>query len=201
MACALKSRQKSLCPETPGRMKFLLLYGLLGFAMTTTLLQSSYLYLPVGTATTIHYLFPLLVNLGGLIFFRESLHKVTLVVLAGVLCGIIFLAGEKEGIQIFGIALAFASSITWAFHMLYLDHSVLRDEPTLRMVFWQSLLCSGAGAILSVLRRESLVAGLRPIVLGGILLSALCSNVFACGLLNVGIRRTGSGDCLNCQCI
>ena len=91
---SLKPRREEMLP--------VLLVSLFGAFATTLLLYSSYAYMAVGMATVLHYLFPVLVMLGGLLFFGEKTNKMKklalLLGLSGVLIGdgIYFSMKEKE---------------------------------------------------------------------------------------------------------
>ena len=49
--------------------------GNLGSLMTTLLLYSSYQYISVGMATTIHFLYPVLVVIFSFLFYKEPITK------------------------------------------------------------------------------------------------------------------------------
>lgn len=193
LGCALKLRGMSLLPGERGRWGGLLVHSLCGAALTMALLNLAYLCLPVGVVTTIHYLYPLLVNLGEVLLFRAPLGRRTVAVLCAVLCGITLLAGQGGRMNGLGILLALASSVTWAFHMLYLERSALREEPPARLAFWQALASILMGALLGMLQGKPLWGGLN--LKTGLLLvvSTLCALVFASSLLSLGIRKAGAG--------
>lgn len=188
----LRMRGVRIFPENRHTMCLLLVHGLGGAGLTMVLLNLSYLYLPAGMATTIHYLYPLLVNLCGFFFFRAALRPSTLAVLAAVVGGVALLAGSGGAVNGVGILLAGASSFSWAFHLMFLDHTSLRNQPPLRLTFWQAV-CSGTlGMVLLPIKGDNLFQGISPLTLGLLLLSALCSLVVANLLLNMGVCRAGS---------
>lgn len=51
----------------------IVLVGVLGRGITTLMLYSSYTYIGVGTATTLHFLFPVFVALICRVFYRERI--------------------------------------------------------------------------------------------------------------------------------
>ena len=192
LGCWLKLRGTALLPEERRICRPLFLHSFGGAGLTMLLLNLSYLYLSAGSATTIHYLYPLMVSLGGLIFFHVPLRRSTVVILLVVVAGVALLAGQGGALSTMGILLALGSSVTWAFHMLYLEHSRLREQPPLRLTFWQAVFSCGVGAVAALLLREPVLASLSPQGLLLLLLSTLCSLVFANLLLNLGIRRAGA---------
>lgn len=188
----LKLRGVKLLPEEKGSGRLLVLHSLGGAGLTMVLLNLSYLYLSAGMATTLHYLYPLLVNLGGFALFGEKLRRSTLGVLAVVVAGVALLAGGGGDVKAAGVILAVGSGCTWAFHMLFLDHTPLKSQPPLRLTFWQATASALLGLVLVPVKGESLVQGLSLPALGLLVLSALCALVFANALLNRGIQWAGS---------
>lgn len=188
----LKLNGYTLLPQRPQTLGITLLHGFGGGALTLLLLNLAYLYLPAGTVTTLHFLYPLLVNLGGLVLFRQRPQRETLAVLAAVLIGVGLLAGGGGGLNGVGLCLSMASAVTWSFHMLFLEHSQLREEPPLRLSFWQGVVMMGLGAALTLPQDEPF-AGVTLGAMGLLFLSTLCALVTASVLLNLGIRRIGAG--------
>ncbi len=90
------------------RALFAIFFGAFG---TTILLYSSYAYIGVGTATVLHYVFPVLVMLGGLLFFKEKLLWWKVLALAFGFLGVLSFIGERGQHDPRGILLALLSSV------------------------------------------------------------------------------------------
>ena len=58
------------------------LYGVFGTVATQIFLNLAYLYLPVGTVTTIHFMYPALVAVMEAVLFRQKLPGTTIITLA-----------------------------------------------------------------------------------------------------------------------
>ena len=54
-------------------LRDMLLIGILGRGVTTLMLYSSYSFVGIGTATTLHFMYPVFTALIGRVFFREKL--------------------------------------------------------------------------------------------------------------------------------
>ena len=119
---------------------------LFGYGGTTILLFSSYDYIPLGMATTIHFTYPVFTILGCLIFLRAKvkLQKIIAVALsfAGILC---FYSGGGD-ISVKGIGLAFISGMTYAFYTVYLKQSSLFDMEPLKLIFY----LNAAGSVMMI---------------------------------------------------
>ena len=101
--------------------------AVMGGCATPILLYSSYHYLASGTATIFHFIYPVLVVLGSILFLREKGSKP--VFLCVILCtvGIILFYNPDSGIHPGGSLLAIASGATYAAYTMLLSIS-----PTIR---------------------------------------------------------------------
>lgn len=79
----LKHKKISLRTEKK-EVKNIFILSLIGVALTTALLYSSYSYIGVGAATTLHFMYPIFVAVTCKLFFKESLGKSK--VLALIIC-------------------------------------------------------------------------------------------------------------------
>lgn len=111
----------------------------LGCAATPLLLFQSYQFISSGMATTIHFVYPILVLLGCVLIYREKMTAVkgicAALCLAGILC--FYTPGEPAGLK--GVALAFASGITYAFYILYYSRSGLSELDPYKLSFYLSI--------------------------------------------------------------
>ncbi|MDU2158778.1 DMT family transporter, partial [Clostridium sp.] len=70
----LKYKRISLKVEKK-ELKHIFILSLIGVALTTALLYSSYSYIGVGVATTLHFMYPIFVALACRFIFNETLGK------------------------------------------------------------------------------------------------------------------------------
>lgn len=123
------------------------LVGIFGYCATALLLYTSYNYISTGTATTLHFIYPVLVIIGGIIFFKEKPNLIKIISVIFCILGIfMFYNGEKE-INILGMAIAFLSGITYTFYILYLEKSQLKYLGTYKLTFY---LCIVSSAVLLI---------------------------------------------------
>lgn len=105
--------------------------SVLGSGLTTILLFASYEHIDTGTATSLHFLYPVFVALLCRFVYHEHLGKRKLSALTLAFLGMMLFLGSGNG-SLFGFLMAIASSITYAFYMVYLEKSGLtRMEPFL----------------------------------------------------------------------
>ena len=101
--------------------------ALAGSTATTIMLNMSYHYIPVGMATTLHFVYPTFVSLLCFFFYKERIDRAKILALfissAGILC---FFQGGAGG-SLAGILLALSSGLTYAFYMVAVDQWGMKD--------------------------------------------------------------------------
>lgn len=117
--------------------------GFFGSSLTPLLLFSSYNYIPSGTTTTIHYLYPTIVFLVAAIIYKERLNLVKIMCLILSTLGVILLYWGNTVLDFTGISFAFLSAITFAIYTTILGRTSLREMNP----FLLSLFCSGSSII------------------------------------------------------
>ena len=88
--------QKIPFASTPGEMRDLILAGL-GSAVTTMLLYGSYAFISICTATTLHFIYPVVVSLLCFLIYKDKLNLPTLIALALSSAGVYLSSGKMEG--------------------------------------------------------------------------------------------------------
>lgn len=118
--------------------KFILL-SFLGIGITTTSLYSSYNYISVGMATTLHFIYPCVVYFICILFFKEKITKKKLTALVFSSFGIIMLIDKVSYGNTVGIFLATLSGITYGLFLVYLDKSGFKHMDAFKCTFYISL--------------------------------------------------------------
>ncbi len=112
-----------------------------GCCITPVLLFSSYHYIPSGTATTIHFIYPAAVVLIGILFLKKKAQLGTVLSLLLCVGGIALFYKPGESFHWGGAGLALASGITFAIYVAMLP--VLRHEKLNGFLFtFYVALCS-----------------------------------------------------------
>lgn len=100
--------------------------GFFGYTLAIVMLYSSYAYIGVGSATVLHFLYPLFVCLMNFIFYHKSLTRSQLLCLVLALIGVCCFI--DQGINsMMGFVLAVASGLFFAYYMVGMDHSSIRE--------------------------------------------------------------------------
>lgn len=115
----------------------LVVMGLLVALSSLTLFQS-YNYMEAGIASTLLFVYPIMVALIMAAVFKEKLSFQTmfciLLALAGI--GMLYQGGDGTTLSLTGIALVMLSSLSYAIYIVGVNQSALKDIATLRLTFY-----------------------------------------------------------------
>lgn len=127
---------------SPRDLMKLIVLSLLGSVLTPTLLYSSYNYIPSGTSTTLHFIYPAAVILGETIFckVRLQLRQVLCVALCLLGVGMFYVPGGD--LDPVGSALAIPSGITYAAYVILLSQFHLEHISGFKYSLYLSSICS-----------------------------------------------------------
>ena len=118
----------------------LLVMGML-FAFSSLTLFQSYNYMDAGIASTILFVYPVLVAVIMAVFFKEKVSVITAVSIALAFVGISLLYKGEGGktLSLIGVLLVFISSLTYAIYIIGVNRSSLKDMPTAKLTFYALL--------------------------------------------------------------
>lgn len=166
----------------------------IGFCMTPLLLFTSYNYISSGSATTIHFSYPVFVILASSLLYRQ---RMTVFKNLGVLFCILGLTmfykpGLADGTL--GIALSMASGVTYTFYMMYFDRSELKLLKPFKMNLYLSLF-SAAVALCFSLATGSFVllttpSGWLMALVFSLMVSVCATILFQKGIALIGAQKS-----------
>ncbi len=117
--------------------------GIFTYASTTLTLFLSYKYISVGLATTIHFVYPIVVTLISLIVFKETIYKEKIFALLLSTLGVYFLVYNGDiKLNFLGVFYAIFSGILYSIYIVSIDHSSLKEIDSLLLTFYLSLISS-----------------------------------------------------------
>ena len=122
------------------------------FSVSSLTLFLSYHYMDAGIASTILFIYPVLVAVIMALFFKEKVSLVTICSILLATSGIALLyKGEGNAtLSLFGVLLVFVSSLTYAIYIVGVNHSILRDMDSLKLTFYSILF----GSVVYVIRTD-----------------------------------------------
>lgn len=148
--------------------------GLL-FAFSSLFLFQSYNLMDAGIASTILFVYPVLVAVIMALFFHERISVVTALSIGLAFGGISLLCKGEGGsmLSVTGIGLVFLSSLCYAVYIVGVNRSVLRQMPTEKLTFYA--LLSGLSVYIV---RLGFGSGLQAIPEPGLWVNAACLGFF-----------------------
>lgn len=113
--------------------------GLL-FSFSSLFLFESYNHMDAGIASTILFLYPVLVAVIMAVGFHEKVSRITMLSILLAFTGIAMLyKGGGEPLSFLGVALVFLSSLCYAVYIVGVNRSSLRGLPTEKLTFYARL--------------------------------------------------------------
>ena len=104
--------------------------------LTMLLLNESYNYISIGTATTLHFLYPAFVILICVFYYHQKIERKIMISLFMIMIGISCFIDGIDYKGIWGIMLAFLSAITYAIYLVQLEQKKFYDlDPTVLSLY------------------------------------------------------------------
>lgn len=116
-----------------------LLMGTSGMMFTALLLNTSYLYLPVGTAIMLNFLYPTVVCIVMGTVFKEGFSRLQVAAIVVSITGMAFLTGAGGKMPVIGIIMAIASSFTYGAYLIANEKGPANELPIEAKLFYVSL--------------------------------------------------------------
>ncbi len=190
----LQGKSTALPPHLKGR---LFVSSSLFFGGTSYLLFLSYAYIPTSLATTLHFIYPLLVLIFSIALdgYNPSAWQKwgTLLSLGGLYLAVRPSSGSGKN-QALGIALALASALTFCLYVRFLNQKETKglDNTLLMLHILSSAAAAWAIPAAIDLLRKPHPPLVWPKAVGGVLGLAVLSTVLGCSFFSLGIRSIGS---------
>lgn len=115
----------------------IILLGLL-VAISSLTLFESYNYMEAGIASTLLFVYPILVALIMTVVYKEKLNTLTILCILLALGGISMLYKSNDGstLNIVGVALVMASALSYALYIVGVNRPRLQNVATLKLTFY-----------------------------------------------------------------
>lgn len=128
----LRFRGRSMKLESAKHIVPIVILGLI-MGLSSLTLFLSYTYMPAGIASTILFVYPLLVAIIMSVFFKEKAKLSTIVCILTAFVGILLLYKAEDGttLDLVGTILILLSAVFYAVYIVGINKSVLNNTPTL----------------------------------------------------------------------
>jgi len=169
-------------------------------ASATILLYSSFTYISVGETMTLQFIYPALVSLGCVLFYKEKLTRPIIVALFLSIAGVsmfyenLSYGGDTERRGALGFTLAIVAGFTYAFYIIRVDKSSLKQIPTPKITLAVCICAMACSALvgLSGIAGGGLSFGLTAMGWLYAWIVALSVTLVAVVFFQLGIKRTGA---------
>lgn len=136
VALMVKSRGRSFAIQK-GELWPLLMVGAF-FVLSSITLFRSYLHMDSGIASTILFIYPVMVALIMAVFFKEKVSLQTWVCIAMALTGIGLLYKAPDGavLSTVGIFFVLGSALAYTLYIITVNKTILKDVPSVKVTFY-----------------------------------------------------------------
>ena len=169
--------------------------GLLGvmFAVSSLTLFMSFHYMDAGIASTLLFVYPVMVAVIMAIFFRERISLVTVLSISLALCGIALLYRGEGGavLNTAGVVLVMASSLSYALYIVVVNRASL-NMSSVKLTFYVLLFGVAAIVLYSLCCPDQPLQLLSTPSMGGAAMLALIPTVVSLVLMTVAVHAIGS---------
>ena len=150
----------------------LIVMGLLVAVSSLTLFES-YNYMDVGIASTLLFVYPIMVTLIMSFVYKEKLtvQLIVCMLLALVGIGLLYKGSDGATLSLIGTLFVFASSLSYAIYIVGVNQSTLKDIPTLKVTFYVLLFGVSLFVVRLFLRGDCYVPDMSQWYLWGNLLA------------------------------
>ncbi len=166
--------------------------GVVGGTLSMISLYASYEYISTGLATTLHFIYPLIIVVVSALIYREKIKGAKLLAVMLVTVGVFMFIDLNSRADKAGVILAVLSGVFYSFYVIYMAHSGIDRMDYVKLTFYMMIIMSAGTLLFGVL-----AGGLdfKPIDKMGWVFSAIVSILISLGALpmfQAGVRYEGA---------
>ena len=165
--------------------------SIFGGTVPIMLLYLSYDYISAGLATTLHFIYPLVIVFVSAFIYHERLSVFKLVAVVLVTIGIFMFVRIQTRADTIGVVLALLSGVFYSFYVIYLDKSGLDKMDYIKLTFYVMLLMSASTLVFGLaINRIQFELTQKAWIYAGIV--SLIATVLATPMFQVGVKYEGA---------
>lgn len=183
-------RKKSL-KASPAQWIQAVLMGIVGMLITSVLLNTSYLYIPVGTSIMLNFLYPAIVCIVMGTVFKGGFSRYQILAIGTSILGMVFLTGAGGDLHLTGVLLAVASAFTYGIYLVANEIGPANALPIETKLFYVSI----PGSLFFTVKAIAAGSLVSPAAPSQWLLTLLGSGLFTVGgyfMMMYGIDKLGA---------
>lgn len=170
----------------------IVILGFVGGTLAITFLYSSYNYIMTGLATTLHFIYPLIIVIVSAVIYKEKITHAKLTAVMLVTVGIFLFVDITSMADKIGVALAVLSGIFYSFYVIYIDHSGLKEMDYVKLTFYLMIIMSVGTLVFGAVTGDIVFSGIDGV---GWIFAAVISLLISLGaipLFQAGVRYEGA---------
>lgn len=134
----------------------IIILGVVGGSFSIISLYAAYDYISTGLATTLHFIYPLIIVVVSALIYREKITNMKLAAVMLVTLGIFLFVDLNTAADKIGVILAVLSGVFYSFYVIYMDHSGLDKMDYVKLTFYLMIIMS-AGTFIFGAATKSIV--------------------------------------------
>lgn len=180
-------------PLKLNKTKFIkiIILGTLGGVLPILLLYLSYNYISTGLATTLHFVYPIIIVLASAVLYHEKISRITLSAVMFVTVGIFMFSDISTVSSKTGIILAILSGVFYSFYVIYIDHSQLDRMDYIVLTFYVMIIMSVSTLIFGFIV-HGISFNISPLSWSFSTVISLVVTLGAMPLFQLGVRLEGA---------
>lgn len=169
----------------------IILLGIFGAMMPVILLYLSYNYISTGLATTLHFIYPLIIVFASAFIYHEKIAPIKFFAVMLVTIGIILFVEIENSADKIGIVLSLLSGVFYSFFVIFMDKSGLDRMEYVKLTFYLMLTMSAATLVFGLFVKEiDFSMSAEAWVFAGLI--SLLVTIFAMPLFQAGVKYEGA---------
>lgn len=176
---------------TKNQAKGIVVLGIFGGVLPILCLYLSYNYISTGLATTLHFIYPILIIVVSAALYKIKISRSTLTAVIFVTIGVFMFTDINTSSDKAGIILAVLSGVFYSFYVIYLEHSGLYKLDFIVLTFYVTAIMSAAVFVFG-LAIHGISFNMSPLSWAFSVLISLIVALGAMPLLQTGIKYEGA---------
>ena len=120
----------------------IILLGVVGGSFSMISLYAAYDYISTGLATTLHFIYPLIIVITSAVVYKEKIKKIKLLAVMLVTLGMFMFVDLNNTADKIGVILAILSGIFYSFYVVYMYRSKLDEMDYIKLTFYLMIIMS-----------------------------------------------------------
>lgn len=173
----------------------IIILGVFGYSATALSLFISYRYISAGLATSIMYIYPVIVTILSFFIYKDKLTFTKIIALLLCITGVFIMAGKASGsFNLKGIIFALMSSGFYSFYVMGASYSEVEKINSYLMTFYLSIISCIVMFIMGESTHTMDLGMITPYSFICVLLLAFISTVVALMAFLQGVRLIGPAN-------